>query len=58
MSANVKWYRRGGIVDGAQMVGAGESGPEAIVPPGNSPQARFDRESVMRRSGLNQVVND
>ena len=58
MSANVKWYRRGGIVDGAQMVGVGESGPEAIVPLGNSPQARFDRESVMRRSGLNQVVND
>jgi len=28
----VNWYARGGIVDGATLIGAGESGPEAIVP--------------------------
>lgn len=28
----VSWYAKGGIVDGAQLIGAGEAGPEAIVP--------------------------
>lgn len=28
----VEWYAKGGIVDGAQLVGVGEAGPEAIVP--------------------------
>ena len=28
----VSWYARGGIVDGAQLIGAGEAGPEAIIP--------------------------
>lgn len=31
-SLSVKWYAKGGIVDGAQLIGAGENGPEAIVP--------------------------
>lgn len=29
---NVKWNARGGIVDGATLIGAGEAGKEAIVP--------------------------
>lgn len=29
---NVSWYARGGIFDGAQLIGVGESGPEAVVP--------------------------
>ena len=29
---SVKWYARGGIVDGATLIGAGEAGKEAIVP--------------------------
>lgn len=29
---SVAWYARGGIVDGATLIGAGESGKEAIVP--------------------------
>lgn len=29
---SVEWYAKGGIVDGAQLIGAGEAGPEAIIP--------------------------
>lgn len=29
---SVNWYAKGGIVDGATLIGAGERGPEAIVP--------------------------
>ena len=29
---NVDWYAKGGIVDGATLIGAGEAGKEAIVP--------------------------
>ena len=28
----VEWYARGGIVDGATLIGAGEQGKEAIIP--------------------------
>lgn len=31
-SLSVSWYAKGGIVDGATLIGAGEKGPEAIVP--------------------------
>lgn len=31
-SLGVQWYARGGIVDGATLIGAGEAGKEAIVP--------------------------
>lgn len=29
---NVSWYAQGGIFDGAQVIGVGENGPEAVVP--------------------------
>ena len=29
---NVSWYAQGGIFDGAQVIGVGEAGPEAVVP--------------------------
>lgn len=29
---SVEWYAKGGIVDGATLIGAGEKGPEAIIP--------------------------
>ncbi len=29
---SVDWYKRGGIVDGATLIGAGEAGREAIIP--------------------------
>ena len=28
----MNWYAKGGIVDGATLIGAGEAGPEGIVP--------------------------
>lgn len=31
-SLSINWYAKGGIVDGATLIGAGEAGPEAIVP--------------------------
>ena len=31
-SLQISWYARGGIVDGATLIGAGEAGKEAIVP--------------------------
>lgn len=29
---SVDWYASGGIIDGAKLIGAGEAGPEAIIP--------------------------
>ena len=29
---NISWYKRGGIVDGATLFGAGEAGKEAVIP--------------------------
>lgn len=29
---SVDWYAKGGIFDGAQLIGVGEAGPEAVVP--------------------------
>ena len=31
-SIGVEWYAKGGYVDGATLIGAGEKGPEAIIP--------------------------
>ena len=31
-SLGIDWYAKGGIVDGATLIGAGEAGPEAILP--------------------------
>ena len=31
-SLSIQWYARGGLVDGATLIGAGEAGREAIVP--------------------------
>ena len=31
-SFSIDWYARGGIVDGATLIGAGEAGPEMILP--------------------------
>lgn len=31
-SLGIEWYAKGGIVDGPTLIGAGEAGPEAIIP--------------------------
>lgn len=48
-SLAIDWYAKGGVVDGAQLVGVGEAGPEAIVPlsePNVQPFARAVAERV------------
>lgn len=31
-SIGINWYKKGGIIDGARLIGAGEDGKEAIIP--------------------------
>lgn len=31
-SVSVEWYKRGGVIDGARVIGVGEDGAEAVVP--------------------------
>jgi TP901 family phage tail tape measure protein len=45
-------YARGGIVTRPHIGLVGEAGPEAIIPLGNSRQARADRDRLVRQSGL------
>lgn len=40
-SISVEWYARGGIVDGATLIGAGERGPELITPLTNPHMRRY-----------------
>ena len=61
---NVSWFAKGGIVDGATLIGAGEAGPEGIVPL-NPFWERLDStlEAMSANSGqasggnLNLVIN-
>jgi hypothetical protein len=45
-------YARGGVVDRPHVGLVGEAGREAIVPLGNTAQARLDRRRVMQQAGL------
>ena len=57
---SVDWYARGGIVDGATLIGAGEQGPEAIVPltaPNLKPFADAVADAMGRRGGDTFVFN-
>lgn len=56
-SINVEWYAKGGIVDGATLIGAGEAGPEAIVPL-SEPNLRPFADAVAERMGAGIVVNE
>lgn len=54
-SLSVNWYARGGIVDGATLIGAGEQGPEAIVPltaPNIKPFADAVADAIGGRGGI------
>lgn len=63
-SFSVSWFAKGGIVDGATLIGAGEAGPEGIVPL-NPFWERLDStlEAMSANSGqasggnLNLVIN-
>ena len=44
----ISWYAKGGIVDGASLIGAGEAGPEAIVPLSTQRRMRPFAQAVAR----------
>lgn len=56
-SLSIEWYAKGGIVDGATLIGAGESGPEAIVPLTEPNLAPF-ADAVAERIGGGITVNN
>lgn len=56
----VDWYAKGGIVDGAQLVGVGEAGPEMILPRSGGLMTEFARavaDVVNEHGGVNQEYN-
>ena len=55
-SISVDWYAKGGIVDGPTLIGAGEAGPEAIVPL-SSPYMDSFADALSSRMGAGIVVN-
>ena len=48
---SVDWYAKGGIVDGASIVGVGEAGPEAIIPLSGNSMLPFANAIADRISG-------
>ena len=57
---SVAWYAKGGIVDGATLIGAGEQGPEAIVPltaPNLAPFAEAVASAMGGRAGGIYIEN-
>ena len=53
-SIGVEWYAKGGIVDGATLIGAGEAGAEAIVPLTEPNIAPF-ADAVADRIGMGAI---
>lgn len=49
-SLGIDWYAKGGIVDGATLIGVGEAGPEAVVPL-TAPNLAPFAEAVAERIG-------
>jgi hypothetical protein len=49
-SLGIEWYAKGGIVDGPTLIGAGEAGPEAIIPLSDPNLAPF-ADAVASRIG-------
>ena len=54
---SIDWYAHGGIVDGAHLIGAGEAGPEAIVPLSGNYMAPFARAIAAEMGGAGTVNN-
>ena len=55
-SLGISWYAKGGIVDGATLIGAGERGPEAIVPLSGDAMRPF-AEAIADEMGGGSVYN-
>lgn len=51
LTLHVEWYKQGGIIDGPSLIGAGEAGPEAIVPLSNPYMAPFADAIADRMEG-------
>ena len=51
----VQWYARGGIVDGATLIGAGEAGPEMILPKSGGLMTDF-AEEVARQDNDEELI--
>lgn len=54
----VKWYATGGILDGPQLVGVGEKGPEAIVPLYGQEMMPFARAIADNLAGMRSGGGD
>lgn len=55
---NISWYARGGIVDGATLIGAGERGKEAIVPlERNTEWINMVADGLISRLATSPVLN-
>lgn len=52
---DVQWYARGGIVDGATLIGAGEAGPEMILPKSGGLMTDF-AEEVARQENDEELI--
>lgn len=60
-SFNLKWYASGGIVNGAQMIGVGERGPEAVIPLQGArmkPFADAIARQIMPNRGQGSITNN
>ena len=56
-SFSVSWYARGGFVDGAQLIGAGEQGPELIWPEYAPYFDKYANAIAERIDGAGIVIN-
>lgn len=53
---DIQWYAKGGIVDGAQIVGVGEEGAEAIVPLYGDKMEPFARAIASKLDGRGSIT--
>lgn len=53
-SISVDWYAKGGIFDGASLIGVGEKGPEAVIP---LDKLWTKMDKIAEGSGMNVVIN-
>ena len=56
-SIGISWYAKGGILDGATLIGAGEAGPEMILPKNGGLMADF-ADAVTAKIDSAAVVNE
>lgn len=55
-SISIDWYAKGGFVDGATLIGAGEAGPEMILPQSGALMDRFADSVASRVGGSGRMV--